>query len=46
MLVCVTFGMLRGCAGREISEEEDGMPLMPSSTNVEGGCGAESLCAC
>ena len=35
MLPIVTFAYVDGrCAGREISQEEGGMPLMPSSTSL------------
>jgi len=32
LLKATVFGMLGGCAGREISEEEGGLRLMSSST--------------
>jgi hypothetical protein len=34
MLACVTIGMLTGSAGKEISKEEGGVSLIPSSTMV------------
>jgi len=34
MLACVTFAYVEGFAGKELSEEEDVLSLVPSSVNV------------